>query len=642
MGRIIALLVSCFCLLLGACNLPQSQENQTAVPEAEITVSQSPLPTETPEPPGHLNICLTKEPDSLFIYGDYSSEAALVRQAIYDGPFDWVQGELIPVILEKIPRQVDGDVFFEQVQVQPGAVLVDAWGKLVNLTQDVSYFPAGCQDFSCVQAATGDETILVDQQVIRFSLKKGIKWSDNTELSADDSLYAFELARDLFPKAGLDTMPYTSSYLVVDATTLEWRGMPGFQSGDYQKFFFHPLPRHAWGDLPLEELLTSEKTSRMPLGWGPFVIDEWRPGIEIRLSKNPAYFRSQEGLPEVDQLTFRFITSREDAIAALSTGDCDLLSPSFNLAENAEQLRALEQNPELKLEVFSIPEWEHLDFGIASLNNEFLPLFESKLTRQAMAMCLDRETIISGIASTTADIPNTFLPVSHPRYHAGVRSYAYDPDTAGVLLDSAGWLDADADEATARIAQGIAGIEDGTPLSFTLWTTPDEERLRIAESIQENLAGCGVQVQIEAIPPEQLFLPGPEGKLFGRQFQSAQFAWAGNTWPACSLFTSLEIPGDYPQFLKGWGGANLTGYSNHEYDQACILSQRALPGTPEYENSQAYVQSIFSEDLPVIPLFFRQALTASTVNLCEPLVDQFSGFTLWNIEKLSLNHDCLD
>lgn len=633
----------CFCLFwLASCNLPENRVSPTEPPLTEVQTPQSPVPEETPAQSSHLKICLGQEPGSLFVYGDYSREAALVRQAIYDGPIDFLQAGPSAVILEKIPMQVDGDVFFEQVELQPREVMVDAWRKVVKLEEGVSYFPAGCQDFNCVQTYTGAEEVVVDQQVVRFSLRKGIMWSDGTELSANDSLYSYEVARELFPQAGIDTIPFTNSYQVIDAYTLEWRGLPGFQSGEYDKFFFHPLPRHDWKNLSADELYTSEKSSRALLGWGPFVIDAWQPGIEIRLSKNPKYFRSEEGLPKVDRLTFRFIPNREDALAAMLSGECDLLSPSFGKEIDAEKMEVLKENPGVRIDILPAPEWGHLDFGIVSLNNDLPSLFQSKLTRQAIAMCIDREVIISELDSAWQATPNSFLPETHPLYHAGVRAYVYDPLVASTLFEAVGWVDADGDASTPRTSQAIAGLEEGTALSFTLLTTPDEERQRIAQNIQENLAGCGVQMQIETVPADQLFLPGPEGKIFGRQFQSALFSWGGKPWPVCNLFTSQEIPGDYPQFPKGWGGANLSGYSSLEYDQTCILAQRALPGTPGYENYPALVQSIFSEDLPAIPLFFRQELTVSKANICEPLVDGYYGFSLWNLEFLSVSQDCLE
>ena len=78
----------------------------------------------------------------------------------------------------------------------------------------------------------------------------------------------------------------------------------------------------------------------------------------------------------------------------------------------------------------------------------------------------------------------------------------------------------------------------------------------------------------------------------------------------------------------------MSGYSNVDYDQACILARRALVGTPEQLNHYAAVQAIFSEDLPAIPLFFRQSILVSKPDFDAELVDPVSGFMLQNIELL--------
>ena len=243
----------------------------------------------------------------MFIYGDNSQSGNLIGQAIYDGPFDTLSGELSAVLFEKVPSLADGDVSFEPVEIQPGEVIVDAWGKVMKLEEDVPYFPSGCQDFSCVQSFAGLEPVMLDRQVIRYALIQGVSWSDGSVLRADDSVYSFEVAQSLFPMVAADSIPFTYSYQAIDTNTIEWRSMPGYQSGDFQKFFFHPLPRHAWGDLPVETLLTDDRSARAPLGWGPFIIEAWAPGVEVVLNKNPEYFRNEEGLPKADQLIFRFV-----------------------------------------------------------------------------------------------------------------------------------------------------------------------------------------------------------------------------------------------------------------------------------------------------------------------------------------------
>ncbi len=265
-----------------------------------------------------------QEPTSLFLYGDGSQAARSIRQAIYDGPVDIVDYQPQPVILEAIPSVGAGGVIFEPVSVSSGESLVDSRGIITLLGEGVSYLPSGCSDPACAISYSGSEPVQVDQQVVRFKLKPGLTWADGSALTADDSQYSFEVAKSLYPRARADLIARTRSYRALDETTVEWRSIPGYRTSGYLNSFFSPLPRQAWSEFSAEELLTADESSRKPLGWGAYKIDEWISGDRIALSRNPGYFRSSEGLPAFQTLIFRFIPSPDQAVSDLLAGSCDV------------------------------------------------------------------------------------------------------------------------------------------------------------------------------------------------------------------------------------------------------------------------------------------------------------------------------
>ena len=128
--------------------------------------------------------------------------------------------------------------------------------------------------------------------------------------------------------------------------------------------------------------------------------------------------------------------------------------------------------------------------------------------------------------------------------------------------------------------------------------------------------------------------------MFGRNFSMAQFAWITSLDPPCFLYTSSEIPGPYPDFPRGWGGANVSGYSNPEFDQACRQALFSLPDSPEHTEAQRQAQAIFAEDLPAIPLYTRSKLVVTRPDMCGVLVDPSSGSALWNLETFNYGKDC--
>lgn len=314
---------------------------QTPIETQPLQAAETDAPS--PAPQRLLTICMGQEPSSLFLYGDSSLAARSIRQAIYDGPLDIRGFEAVPVILEPIPTQTAGDLSFEPVEVQPGAAIVDSSGMLVNLKEGVSYLPSGCADFSCAATYSGEATVQIDQQVARFRLRPGINWSDGQPVIADNSQYSFELAKSYYPQFRADLIARTNSYLALDETTVEWRGLPGFRYSGYAAAIFTPLPRHAWSSITPQDLLTAESSSREPIGWGPYIIEEWTAGDHISLIRNPAYFRGIEGLPHFERLVFRFTPDPQQAVAALLAGECDYLDETNDLKDkppSSQKLRA--------------------------------------------------------------------------------------------------------------------------------------------------------------------------------------------------------------------------------------------------------------------------------------------------------------
>jgi len=632
-----------FLLFVVSCNYPGNQTNAlntTPVEQKPITVETA---TPTPKPQRLLKICLTNEPASLFLYADQSSAANSIREAIYDMPWDIIAYQPSPVILKEMPTINNGSINYEPVEVHKGELIENVQGELVNLDENAVYFPSGCSDENCMQTYTGQEPVQLDQQVVRFSLLPGLTWSDGEPLTAADSQYSYEVALKLFPYAKTDTIPFTSSYLALDETTVEWRGVPGHEDAYAGQNFFIPLPKHAWKMIPVENLATEAASARTPVGWGAYKIDEWISGDSIRLSSNPNYYRKNEGLPRFDKLIYKFINSGEDVIALIENGDCDIIDNSLINDDEIPALLNAEETGSLKAKIHPGLAWEHLDFGIVPYSNDPYPpvsLFSLKETRQAIATCIDRQKMVDELTYGISEVPDVYLPSSHPLHNADIKQYRFEPQTASAIFDSIGWRDMDNDPATPRVAVGIQGIPDGTPLSTTLLISDEPEKARIAQIIQESLVQCGVEIQIQSLPFDELLQPGPEGLIFGRQFSMVVFNWAGSVQPPCFLYTTKEIPGPYPEFPKGWGGANVTGYSNLDFDRSCRLSEEITENTPGNIAAQYQAQVSFAEDIPSIPLYFRLKTVVTRPDFCGLNYEVGTISAYSNIEMFDYGEEC--
>jgi ABC-type transport system substrate-binding protein len=108
--------------------------------------------------------------------------------------------------------------------------------------------------------------------------------------------------------------------------------------------------------------------------------------------------------------------------------------------------------------------------------------------------------------------------------------------------------------------------------------------------------------------------------------------------PACQFFSSAHIP------LSGnaWYGVNIGGFSDKAFDEACLTASSALPGEEKYLEAQQAVQTIFVDQLPVIPLYQYVRVGLSQPDLCGYQMDATSRSSLWNIENMASGPACPD
>ena len=374
--------------------------NKAATPatiETPVIAAATQSPVNTSEPERLLTICMGREPASLFLYGDFSLATRNVRQAIYDGPFDVIGFQVVPVILAKTPALENGGVVFETAEVQAGEMIVDGYGNLVKVGEGVNYRPPGCNRMDCLAAYNGEDVVQTDQMVVRFELLPGLLWSDGLPLSADDSVYSYEIAKSLYPQVRADLLLHTSVYQALDANTIEWRAVPGYRDPGFATNFFAPLPRHAWGNLAVQDLFSAETSTRKPIGWGPYAIEEWIAGDHITLIRNPNYFRQDQDIPRFDKLVFRFVPDKDQAKLALLAGECDLLDETVYFSPLDPQLVELESEGKAQIVMQAGVAWEHVDFDILPVvqpDENRNMLFQLRETRQAIAMCIDRQRLV--------------------------------------------------------------------------------------------------------------------------------------------------------------------------------------------------------------------------------------------------------
>jgi peptide/nickel transport system substrate-binding protein len=584
--------------------------------------------------------------------------ASNIQALIYDGPIDSTGFSYQPVILQKLPNLEDGDAVIHPVIVSAGNQVVDNADNPVTLTAKTAEAPgtivrpAGCRAPACAVEFDGSNVTEMDQMVVTFKLLPGLLWSDGTPLTTADSVYSYQLnaasGNMTYPN---DALARTASYVASDDVTATWTGLPGYLDPTYMINFWQPLPQHVMGRFSASEVMTQFDARGLWIGWGPYVIDHYKSGEYIQLSRNPNYFLAGEGLPRFDRLLFRFYyTDKNALVTAIQEGKCDIVSEHALLQQvPLGDMLALDQSGVLKALISTGITWEHLDFNIRpaesiinsgtfagwDLDGNGQGPFGDVRLRRAITMCLDRYQVVDELFYGKSWVPNTYLPFSHPLLNLQSGYYHYNLLAASALLDEIGWLDTDSNPSTPRVASGVSGVPDGTLLAMDYETTDSTLRQQVTQILAQSLAGCGIQVKLKSHPASEWFAPGPEGRLYGRLFDLGEFAWQTGIIPPCNLLLSSQIP----TAENGWSGEN-PGFSDPLYDAACDQQLQSLPGEDAYIQGAMEAQRIFVEQMPVVPLFLYVKYTAARPDMCGFWQDPTSTSEFWNVEAFDYGPDC--
>ena len=625
------------CLVLStACNSADDPEIATPTLEsiAETTGAETetivtelvelPVPTPTSVPATNskdLIICMGQEPDTLYPYGSSMLASTAVQHAIFENNMTTLSFDYQAQGLEKIPSLADGDARLVSVGVSGGDIVVAADGNLVIVEPGIVLTNSEGED------VTFDGTPIIMQQLaVDFTLKARV-WSDGVPVTAQDSVYSYNLGADPATPQSKFIVNRTASYQTTGKLTTRWMGIPGFYDATYFTNFWQPLPAHLWQNHTAAELLEAEESSRLPVGDGPFAIQEWLPGECIRLVPNEFYY--QEGLPYLDSVTYKFIPETNQLISELLNGGCDIGTQDALSTDHSPFLLEAESNGLLIPYFQTGTVWEHIDFGINSEPGYAASRpdwYEDVRVRQAITMCTDRLAMVDGIMFGRSEVIHSYIPSTHPLYATGLTEWPYDVESANALLDEVGFLDTDGDGIREDLATGA-------PFALVLITTLENEmRKELTQMFKEDLLQCGIDVQLDYLLSSALYASGPGGPLFGRHFDLSEFAWGTGVEPPCEFYLSSEIP----TAENDWAGQNNTGFVNAAFDAACLQARGNLPGTEAYQLGHAEAQRIFSEQLPVLPLFLRLKVAAARPDVLNFGVDPTQNSELYNIYEIDL------
>jgi len=396
-----------------------------------------------------------------------------------------------------------------------------------------------------------------DPLTYRFVLRRGVRFHDGRELTADDVRYTF--ASILDPATA---SPYRSVYGMIDRITV---------LGPYEIEFHLSAPHAPFlvnlvrGIVPARLAAQRDEFARQPVGSGAFRLIRWAPDDRVELAAFSGYYA---GAPSIAGITVKIIPDETIRLLELQKGTIDIVQNAIT----PEVLPLLKASG--RFHVVTSPSTTYTYLGMNLLD----PHLADVRVRRAIALAIDRSAIIRTLLGGQAEEATGLLPPAHWAYEPDVTRYGYDPARARRLLDEAGVADPD-------------GAGPRPRLHLTFDTSQNEQARRIAEVIQQQLAQIGIDLTIRSHEWGAFYADIRAGR-----FQLYTLSWVGVVDPDLyyEVFHSSSRPPN---------GSNRDGYVNPAVDR---LLERGRRSTDPAERRTVYqeVQRIVADDLPYVSLWY--------------------------------------
>lgn len=277
-----------------------------------------------------------------------------------------------------------------------------------------------------------------DPTTLDLTLRRGVKFHDGREMTAEDVKYTFDFVRQ--PDSGMQFAVITSWIKDIEVlapdrlritakaptpAALEYLAgtTPIYPKGHYDKA---PTVAAAGGRT------RRDYGAVLPVCTGPYKFKDYRAGQSVTLVKNDAYFAgSPKGRPSIGTITYRTIPDNDTQVAELLTGGVDWIwgVPP----ENAKQLGDV---PNLVVRSAGTMRMSFLSLDAAGRTGD-TPMKDVRV-RRAMFHAIDREALAKNLVGEGAAVQRSLCVPVQFGCTTDVAQYPYDPAKAKALLAEAG------------------------------------------------------------------------------------------------------------------------------------------------------------------------------------------------------------
>lgn len=251
-----------------------------------------------------------------------------------------------------------------------------------------------------------------------FNLRKGIKYSNGQEFTADDAVYSLNLHRGDTKSGAAGPMKEVADIKKLDKNQIQVTLASPDADFPYTLTDYH-----------LYMVPDGFKDWSKPVGTGAFVPEKFDPGVRIILKKRPDYWK--EGRGWLDGADVTVINDSSARLNALISGQVDAINRVDHRA-----VALLSKAP--KIEVVRAPGgW----FTIMAMMVDRAP-YSNPDIRLALKYATDREQILKALFSGYGTLGNDHpIPRTDPYFNTELPQRKHDPEKAAYHFKKAGIAD---------------------------------------------------------------------------------------------------------------------------------------------------------------------------------------------------------
>ncbi len=440
---------------------------------------------------------------------------------------------------------------------------------LVRYTQDLDFEPRLAEKWERVNDTT-----------FRFQLRKGVKFHSGNEMMADDVVWTFDRLKDS-PDFKAIFEPY-EKMVKVDDYTVELVSKGAYPLVLQTATYIFPMDSKFYSGTTADGKDKAEVVkhgnsfaSTNVSGTGPFIVTAREQGVKVEFERFDDYW-DKESKGNVDKLTL--VPIKEDAtrVAALLSGDVDMISP---VAPNDNQRVESAKGVDL----VTLPGTRIITFQMNQNSNEAL---KDVRVRQAIVHAINNEGIVKKIMKDFATVAGQ----QSPKGYAG-----YNPDLVPRY-----------DLKKAKELMKEAGYEKGFTLTMMAPNNRYVNDAKIAQAAAAMLSKIGIKVDLKTMPKAQYW---PEFDKCAADM--LMIGWHADTEDSANFTEFLTMTRNEE---TGKGQYNCGHYSNPEVDKLIEMSNVETDPAKRAAMLQK-VETTLYNDAAFVPLHWQNLAWGAKSNV---------------------------